>query len=173
MEMEVVDLSMPAPGATADLRGRLQRAVARLEEKRQDPQWRLRPYERERIGGKIEGVQLALSYIGDGERVAAAPGPVLVVPVEVVRDFREEHKAMLRDEAKPLSKRDGRWAHRVYALTKMLAAILTANGVPGVFEDSPSSVESALRDLFGFRDGEPLPGDEALYPAERPDLGIG
>jgi hypothetical protein len=150
----------PAPDDTDELRGRLQRAVERLEEKRRDPAWRTRPYERERLGGKIEGVQLALSYIGDAERVATAPRPALAIPVSVVRDFRELHKAMLRDESKPLGKRDGRWAIKVYALTEMLAAILTANGVPGVFEDSPSSVESALRDLFGLRDGDPLPGDE-------------
>lgn len=85
----------------------------------------------------------------------------LTVPVSVVRDFRNEHAAMLRDERLPLSKRDGRWAVRVYARTKLLAELLTASGVPGVFEDSPSSVESALRDLFGFRDGDPLPGDES------------
>lgn len=84
----------------------------------------------------------------------------LTVPVSVVRDFRNEHQAMLRDERLPLGKRDGRWAVRVYAKTKLLAELLTTSGVPGVFEDSPSSVEVALRDLFGFRDGDPLPGDE-------------
>lgn len=60
---------------STDLRGRLERAIARLEERRQDPQWRTRSYERDRISARIEGLQQALSYLpADNQHTAPEAG---------------------------------------------------------------------------------------------------
>lgn len=155
MEMEVVDLSTPEPDTTADLRGRLERAVERLEEKRQDPQWRTRTYERERIGAKIEGVKLALSYLPDGERIAVASDrPGLAITPGIVQAFDTAYRTMLYEESKPLGQRDPRPATRVYAQAAILGDMLRATGIPGVSEDEPGVVLSAMRDLLGMRDGQ-------------------
>lgn len=53
-----------------ELRERLERAVVRLEEKRDDPM--TRGVEKARLGGKVEGVKLALAYLHDEQRVSGA-----------------------------------------------------------------------------------------------------
>lgn len=52
--------------SSSERRARLERAMARLEERRDDPATRW--VERIRLGGKVEGVKLALSYVREEER---------------------------------------------------------------------------------------------------------
>lgn len=55
------------------LRARMERACARLEERIEDAA--TRSTERVRLEGKLEGVKLAMSYLGDEERLPEEPAP--------------------------------------------------------------------------------------------------